>query len=289
MKKIILTLFLFFSILCSTGMADTISGEISSKIADAIPGDGITEVSVEIKDEKDDTPDFSILGVRDLSSRDNSNFFTQFSLGNTDVNNDDRIIGNLGFGYRTLTPDENFMFGINTFYDRELKNEHERISLGIEAKGSILDISANKYQKISNMIIVNGSEEQVLSGWDANVSTQIPHMPWALLNVEGYKYKAEKAKKDTRGLEYSLEMNLTPTIQFDISVDDSLNAGVEDVYAYNLSFIYPPKEKKHTLKAGLLSENTFEKESMQKKLKDKVRRNNKPVIEIQGSVIVTSK
>ena len=270
-------------------MADTISGEISSKIADAIPGDGITEVSVEIKDEKDDTPDFSILGVRDLSSRDNSNFFTQFSLGNTDVNNDDRIIGNLGFGYRTLTPDENFMFGINTFYDRELKNEHERISLGIEAKGSILDISANKYQKISNMIIVNGSEEQVLSGWDANVSTQIPHMPWALLNVEGYKYKAEKAKKDTRGLEYSLEMNLTPTIQFDISVDDSLNAGVEDVYAYNLSFIYPPKEKKHTLKAGLLSENTFEKESMQKKLKDKVRRNNKPVIEIQGSVIVTSK
>ena len=289
MKKIILTLFLLFSILCSTGMADTISGEISSKIADAIPGDGITEVSVEIKDEKDDTPDFSILGVRDLSSRDNSNFFTQFSLGNTDVNNDDRIIGNLGFGYRTLTPDENFMFGINTFYDRELKNEHERISLGIEAKGSILDISANKYQKISNMIIVNGSEEQVLSGWDANVSTQIPHMPWALLNVEGYKYKAEKAKKDTRGLEYSLEMNLTPTIQFDISVDDSLNDGVEDVYAYNLSFIYPPKEKKHTLKAGLLSENPFEKESMQKKLKDKVRRNNKPVIEIQGSVIVTSK
>tara|TARA_B100000579_G_C22793208_1_gene835689 strand:- start:755 stop:1624 length:870 start_codon:yes stop_codon:yes gene_type:complete len=289
MKKIILTLFLLFSILCSTGMADTISGEISSKIADAIPGDGITEVSVKIKDEKDDTPDFSILGVRDLSSRDNSNFFTQFSLGNTDVNNDDRIIGNLGFGYRTLTPDENFMFGINTFYDRELKNEHERISLGIEAKGSILDISANKYQKISNMIIVNGSEEQVLSGWDANVSTQIPHMPWALLNVEGYKYKAEKAKKDTRGLEYSLEMNLTPTIQFDISVDDSLNDGVEDVYAYNLSFIYPPKEKKHTLKAGLLSENPFEKESMQKKLKDKVRRNNKPVIEIQGSVIVTSK
>ena len=46
-----------------------------------IPGEGVTEVSVEITDEKSDDPDFSILALRDLSSTDNSNFFTQFSLG----------------------------------------------------------------------------------------------------------------------------------------------------------------------------------------------------------------
>jgi len=265
------------------------SEKISSGIANLIPGEGVTEVSVEITDETSDDPDFSILALRDLSSTDNSNFFTQFSLGNTMVSSEPRIAGNLGFGYRILNSENTFMFGLNSFYDYDFDAEHERASIGLELKGSILDLSANKYQKLSNMIVVDGREEQVLSGWDVNLASQIPHMPWAIFNVKGYSNEAEKAVNDSDGVKYSFEAALTPTVQFDISLDDSKIDGEEDVYSANLNFVYPPRENKKTLQDGLTSEDAFEKENMEGKLREKVRRNNKLIVEIQGAVIVTSK
>ena len=40
---------------------------------------------------------------------------------------------------------------------------------------------------------------------------------------------------------------------------------------------------------GFISEEQFVKENMEEKLKEKVRRNNDLVVEVQGSVIITSK
>ncbi len=105
------------------------SEQLSHGISKIIPGEGVTEVSVRFTDEKDDNPDFSILAVRDILSQDNSNFFTQFSIHNTEVNNDDRIVGNIGLGYRLLSPDNSYMFGINSFYDQDLRDEHARASI----------------------------------------------------------------------------------------------------------------------------------------------------------------
>jgi hypothetical protein len=53
--------------------------------------------------------------------------------------------------------------------------------------------------------------------------------------------------------------------------------------------VHPPRENKPTLQDGLVSEIAFVKENMEGKLKEKVRRNNNLVVEIQGSVIITSK
>ncbi len=294
MKKILLT-FLFF-VLNSAVLADDLKGklydsaseQLSVGIGNLIPGEGVTEVSIELTDEKDDNADVSILAVRDIASTDKSNIFTQFSFRNTEVNDSTRYIGNIGLGYRILSPDENFMFGLNAFYDEDIKNEHARASLGLEVKGSILDFSANKYQKATNMKVVDGTEEQVLSGWDYNLSSQLPHMPWAIFNYRGYKNQNEKASEDIEGSIYSLELSLSPSVEFDVSLDNASNSGVDDVIAAQVNFVYPPKEKKYTMKSGL-SENVFEKENMEKKLKEKVRRNNNLVVEIQGAVIVTSK
>ena len=44
-----------------------------------------------------------------------------------------------------------------------------------------------------------------------------------------------------------------------------------------------------TLQDGFIANAAFEKENVEKKLKDKVRRSNNLVVEIQGAVIVTSK
>ena len=109
MKKYLVFIFSIFIFTTSSAK------DLSEFFSNLIPGEGLTEVSIELTGEQDDDVDIQILGVRDISSDDSSNFFTQFSIFNTEVNNDYRLIANLGFGYRILTPDENFMFGLNSF------------------------------------------------------------------------------------------------------------------------------------------------------------------------------
>ena len=53
-------------------------------------------------------------------------------------------------------------------------------------------------------------------------------------------------------------------------------------------FVYPPKENKKTMVDGF-SEDRYEKENMKDKLRAKVIRNNRLVIEQQGAVIFTQK
>ena len=60
-------------------------------------------------DGDEDQLNFSILGVRDIEATDNSNFFTQFSLMNQEINSSGRIIGNIGLGYRKLSEDKKAM------------------------------------------------------------------------------------------------------------------------------------------------------------------------------------
>ena len=97
--------------------AESISEKISDLIDNFLPGEGVTDVSIQVHEE--DNPDIEILAVRDINSQEFSNLFTQFSLHTQEINSDKRIIGNLGLGYRFLNSDQSMMFGANTFYDQE--------------------------------------------------------------------------------------------------------------------------------------------------------------------------
>ena len=266
---------------------DNLSGKISEKVAGWIPGEGHTEASIELRDEGN--PDFEILAVRDILAQTNSNYFTQFSLHNGEVDSNNRLIGNIGLGYRFLTDDKSTMLGVNSFLDADFGEGHRRGSIGLEAKKSILDFTFNEYFKISNQKFPDSVKEQVLSGREYNLSSQVPHMPWATINLQGYYWENELATRDTKGNVYSLEMMLNPSLQLDYNYDESSNDSIDDEQWVKLSFLYPPKETKPTLADGFISEEQFVKENMEEKLKEKVRRNNDLVVEIQGSVIITSK
>ena len=259
---------------------------VSELFSNLIPGEGITEASIQINE--DDNPDLEILVVRDISASEFSNLFSQLSLHTQEINSSDRLITNLGIGYRQLSEDKSSMFGLNSFVDYDLEG-HVRGSVGFEAKGAMFDVIANSYHKWTTMEVIDGTEEQVLSGYEINLSSQIPYMPWVTLNWQNYGWEKEKASVDSEGNKLSFEALLSPTIQFDATADYSDNSGVDDEYTYKLSFIYPPREHKKTLQDGFIANAAFEKENVEKKLKDKVRRSNNLVVEIQGAVIVTSK
>ena len=176
----------------SASQAD-LESKISEIIAGWIPGEGITEVGVELNDADNDNINFSILGVRSIEKTDDSNVFTQFSLRNEEKNSSGRLTGNLGFGFRELNEDQSFMYGANVFLDGDILEGHKRLGLGLETKSSLVDLSTNYYQGLTRMKTVDETEEKVLSGWDYNLTTQVPYIPWINLNLEGYKWKAEKA------------------------------------------------------------------------------------------------
>ena len=107
MKK---TLLIFFSILfVSVANAEDISKKVSEYISNLIPGEGDTEVSIDIRDNH--KPDYSILAVREIEKTETGNYFTQFSLFNTEKNNDERVVGNIGIGKRNLSDDKTFLTG----------------------------------------------------------------------------------------------------------------------------------------------------------------------------------
>jgi len=292
MKKILLITFTFF--IFSVANADIKSAtlnKLSSTIESLMPGEGITEVSLDYNDGDEDQLNFSILGVRDIDlsgATENTNAITQFSLMNQEINGEERIIGNIGTGYRKLFFDKSFMFGSNVFYDRDLTDGQARVSLGMEAKASILEITANRYMKYSNSEIVKGDREQVLGGWDYNLTTQIPKAPWARINYNGYKWEAEKSSADQKGNIYSLELDVTKSIEIVASLDESSLGSVDDETALNINYFYPPRNKTMTIGDGF-SNNFFEKANMEHKLREKVRRRNKLVMEIQGAVVMTKK
>ena len=280
MKRLFIYIFvlLFFS--------NSYAKDVSEFFNNLIPGEGLTEASIQINE--DDNPDIEILALRDIESTNNSNLFTQFSLHTQETNGHNRLIGNIGLGYRKLSHDKSNVVGVNLFLDNDFNAGHQRGSVGFELKGANLDLTANSYHKITNMEVHKSTEEQVLTGYTINLATQIPYAPWAKINWENYSWENEKASSDTEGNSLALEAYLSPSVQLELKNDMSDNSGVDDEFTSKLIFIYPPREDGKSMKDGF-SNVAFEKENVQKKLKEKVKRNNNLTIEVQGSIIVTSK
>ena len=209
MKKVLsifFTLFLFSSV-----NAEYFSKKISEYVSNIIPGEGDTEFSIDLRENYE--PDYSILAVREISNTDNGNLFTQFSLFNADKNNDERIIGNLGFGKRILNGDKTTMTGFNAFFDYD-DIGNARSSLGLEARNATLDFGYNYYFKIDD-----GTDEKVLDGYDLRLASQIPYMHWANLFVNNYEWEG-RDRDDIKGMKIGSELLLSPTLNLELAFDD---------------------------------------------------------------------
>ena len=287
MQRILSTI--LFVLFAFTANADDImanlSGKISESVAGMIPGEGITEVDIKVTESKE--PSYSILTVRDISKTEDTNFFSQFSLSNSDVGSDERLTANVGFGYRFLSDDESAMFGLNSFFDTDLTAGHRRASVGLEAKGAVFDFNLNRYMTMSETKKVEGTDEQVVGGTDWSLFSQIPYMPWAKIGWTGYSHLRDKASKDVAGNIYTMNMALSPTMELNVSRDKDNSS--DAVTSASLTFVYPPKDDRPTLADGFTSDEIWHKESMKEKLSAKVRRKNNLTVEVQGAVIFTKK
>tara|TARA_B100000886_G_scaffold329349_1_gene278625 strand:+ start:106 stop:981 length:876 start_codon:yes stop_codon:yes gene_type:complete len=258
-----------------------LSDKISSVVENTLGGDA--EFSLEFPE--DDDVELEILKFKELDSSDTQNSFSQLSLHTQEVNDDTRFILNLGYGQRYISSDKSMITGINGFIDYDTEG-HARTSLGFEAMAQILEFTGNYYLGLSGTEEINGINEKVLDGYEINLSSQLPYMPWTRLNLQNYDFEKEKASENTGGNLVSLEMNLSPSIQFEASKNFIDTSGVEDEETFKIMYYNPPRNKS-SLQDGFLSSTAFEKGDVEAKMKDKVRRRNAMTIEVQGAVILT--
>tara|TARA_B100000900_G_scaffold374334_1_gene355547 strand:- start:1319 stop:2176 length:858 start_codon:yes stop_codon:yes gene_type:complete len=280
-KSLLFKILLIFFVILSAKANE----QLSSFISNLIPGEGLTETSIQLDEDKN--PDLEILVVRDIDSTDDSNLFSQFSLHTQEINSFSREILNLGFGSRKLIQDKSLMYGFNAFWDNDFEAGHNRASIGFELKGSMLDFNANSYHALTGHEEYKGVQEQVLSGYTIELASQIPYSPWAKINWQNYMWDNEKSAENTEGNTLALEAYVTPSLQLIVKNDFSDNTGVDDELSYKLAYFYPPRQT-ISMQNGF-SDIAFEKENVEKKLKEKVRRENNLTVEVQGSVVITSK
>ncbi len=271
MKKFLIVIIsLFF--LASASNADVISEYISN----LIPGDGDTEVSIDLRENY--SPDYSILMVRELSSDTNENTFTQLSLFNTEKNSDDRVVANLGLGKRFLSEDKFSMTGINAFVDYDDEG-NLRSSIGFEMRNAVLNFAFNNYFGLDD-----ADGERVLDGYDMRLASQIPYIHWADLFVNSYSWEGEQ-RNDVDGLMVGSELSLSPNLNFEIAYDDKDRAGLDDEYYVKLMFVHPPRNGP-TLSDGINGDMWRKQTDMSDQMLTKVKRNNKIFVEFSGSASI---
>ena len=256
-----------------------VSKNVSEYVSNLIPGNGHTEVSIDLRE--NNKPDYSILGVREILELDSGNIFTQFSLFNTEQNNSERIIGNLGIGSRKLLNSDTLMIGMNAFIDQDFNESHKRGSFGFEVRNSVLDFNGNMYRSLQDT-----TKEIILDGWDYRLAGQVPYVHWSKIFINSYEWDGV-LREDIKGMKIGSEMVLTPISILELAYDDKDKKGLEDEWYAKIQFIYPPKNNGPTALDGISDLAWKESKDMSGELLSKVQRNNKIMIEFKGSSTIS--
>lgn len=238
-------------------------------------------------------PTYSILTVQPLyqDAKKQNTFFVQASQLRYDMLGAYRDTTNLGLGYRRLLGDNSVLVGVNTFYDYEWTYKHQRLGLGGEIKWAMLDGNVNWYKAISSEKLIdaaNGISERAMSGWDTELRSQVPFMPWLQVGAKYYRWKSDYAD-DTRGWRYSASADVTQNL--------SVEAGwTRDNYNSSNGFAKVVLRLARTDRPAMLSDkfisnSAFEQRDMRVYTLDKVRRENRIMVERKtttttGSIII---
>ena len=262
-----------------SNLSENIVSNLSESIPELIPGEGLSEVSITLRE--NNKPDYSFLFVRELNRHHNGNTFLQASAFNTEVMNEERLTTNFGIGKRFLSNDKFLMTGFNSFLDFD-NTGNSRGSIGGELKNATFGLTSNYYKKISN----GSNEEEVLDGYDVQLASQIPYLHWANVFVNHYKWYGV-ARGDIEGRKYGSELSLLPSFNLEVAYDDKTAKGLEDEYYVKLNYVYPPRKKIPTALDGVSKKMWVKKKDMTDQLLTKVRRQNKIMVELSGAATIS--
>ncbi|MDG4717729.1 MULTISPECIES: inverse autotransporter beta domain-containing protein [Thalassospira] len=239
---------------------------------------------------------WSVLTVQPLYQSDNleHTFFTQLSQQRYDYLDLNRDVTNIGLGYRKLFADNTVLLGANTFFDWEWERQHKRAGFGVEAKWYGLDFTGNTYYGLggaSTKGLTGDTREEVLDGYDLELGAQVPYLPWLKVYGSRYVWDSERNNDDIKGWKTSLYADLHQNFSIEAGWQDD-NFSEEEVFAlvsFRFGFGAEEKGKKPVaLSTAFVTDQAWEMRDMSTHTLDKVRRNNRIVVErVSSGVVIT--
>ena len=165
----------------------------------------------------DGKPEYSILTVQPLiqSEDKRDTLFIQGSQLRYSMYGQYRDTTNIGFGYRRLLLNNTLLLGANSFFDREWTYSQQRIGFGADAMWQMLDFHVNGYRGLTGDHSVGlAMSERVMNGWDTELRSQVPFIPWARVGLQRYSWSGELSRVE--GWAYSLDMDVTPNVSMEL-------------------------------------------------------------------------
>ena len=243
--------------------------------------DGIKKADLEIEtnDQKKES-DFRASIISSLSENDKTYWLNQTNISD----HNDRQTLNIGFIYRNLSSDNKWVSGVNFFYDHEFPKNHQRASVGLEIKSSPIEINSNYYQRISGNKTVGTDTERAMDGVDAEIGLQVPYMPSSKLFFTGYEW--DGVDYDVKsGNKISLRVRPTAALEIEVGAEDNDRQSDYKATAkitFTKTFGDSPERN-----SGLyISDKMFEYQDMSGEVYEKVRRQNRIVKTVSGTVTI---
>ncbi|MFN3657694.1 MAG: inverse autotransporter beta domain-containing protein [Pseudolabrys sp.] len=241
--------------------------------------------------QKDLKPTYQILTVQPLyQDADKQNtFFVQASQLRYSMIDKYRDTTNVGLGYRRLLMGNQVLAGVNAFFDYEWTYGHQRASVGGELKWAMLDFNTNIYRRITDYKTIDASTnttERVMNGYDLELRSQVPYLPWAQVGARYYRWQSDLAE-DTKGWQYSASADITQNLSIEAGwkKDNFNNAEAFAKFVVRLARTDRPV----LFSDKAFSRDVFEPRDMRNYTLDKVRRENKIIVERTGGGIVIAR
>ena len=267
MKKLFIIILSLFIFTVSNANTTKIKNKFFNSI-ETLLNDNFEDTDFSIKSKEGNKPEIGILTFKPLIDNDDGLTFFQGSFFTHDG---DRETLNLGYGKRFFNSDKSFLYGLNLFYDHELDYDHQRASVGGEIKSSILELNTNHYFAISNETTgKNNIKEEVADGYDFELGAHVPYVPSAKIFAKIFEYEIPGGS-DFEGIEYTSSVDIPNSgLNVEVGFKDYGTASYDDQWFVNLTFNFSRINKN----TNFISEEAFERVSMDDKKYDKVRREN---------------
>ncbi|WP_392564374.1 Ig-like domain-containing protein [Orbus wheelerorum] len=175
----------------------------------------------------------------------NNLFFSQSRISREDGN---KSTLNLGLGYRNYL--DNWMWGVNSFYDRDLKNNNARLGAGFEFGANYLKLSTNGYFRLtdwrqSKLDEFNDYDERPANGFDIRAEGYLPSYPNLGGNLLYEKYFGEnvnlKGSSSLSNLKddpeaYTVGLSYTPVPLFSFKLNQTMGDVTETKGIFELNY-----------------------------------------------------
>lgn len=173
-----------------------------------------------------------------------------------------------GLAYRFFAKARNLVLGANIFVDHAYALNHNRLSLGLDARSGLLGFSLNRYLPLSGWKRLDEAvEERATGGWDMELRYGSEYLPKWTGFLKTYIWEGQGDDEEVYGLNAAIEYALLDTVTMRLGVRDESRAApsAEVSLRYNLLLSEPQKSGDASLHLASAGAHIY----------DKVRRENR--------------